>query len=529
MLKLHKRPASALCGIFAAAALLSVQSSVYGDELALGFPMDFNFRSLIRATDSEETLEFCAFCGPTRSGSAYIISFNVPGVLSIEDNNVFYDSLTCLPTDVYSDGQGVTDPLTVYQIYQSPLVDNSIGFLSVYLAQDFNNEYYSRLGNTKMAPLSSVSSGDKVYIATFDSPYEVITDYGYVDSVQSSDKTFIVNTNEQWVQNNYITWVGAPIINQKGEVIGVLMPIDQGDTSKALVYALDDVIDYLEDECGFSIYGGENNSSGGGNANDNNDNKDSGGSVTDKNDNKDGGDSGNDKNDNKDSDKNDQKDENDEDKSTPDVFVVAIVLLVIGAAVAGFFIFKKKRESDVVPPPQNYGLPMQSPANLPPNYGQQIPENQPQAYGQQMPENQPQIQQPTPPAPPENPQNFQIFNSQDSPDIGQAPVTTFIQTNPILKCVDGTLNGSSYPIADTLCIGRNPALCNIIYPQGEPGVSGMHCKITMVNGQVQLTDTGSSAGTFINGVQILPNVPYQMSVGSSFYIGSPKNTFIITE
>lgn len=526
MLKLHKRSVSALCGVFTAAILLTMSPSVHGDEIVEGFPRNFNFSNLIRATDSGEMLEFCAFCGPAWDDSALIISFNVPGVLSIEYDSVFFGSLTCLPTDVYSNGKGVTDPLTVYQVYESPLIEDTVGFLSVYYTEKFDKKYHSQLGDAKMAPLSSVSKGDKVYMAAFDNPNEIVTDYGYVDSILSSDNMFVVNTNEQWVQNNYITWIGAPLINEKGEIIGVLTPIDQGDTNKALVCALDDVIDYLEDECGFSIYGEETDSSynSGGNDTD----KNNGNNGTEKNNNKDSGDNGTDKSGNKDSGKNDQKDERNESKSTQNGFFVVIVLLIIGAAVAGFFIFKKKKNSNVVPPPQNYGQPyggqpIQPPASQPPNYGQQMPGNQPQNYSQ------PQIQQPIPPAPPENPQNYQIFNSQDSLDINQVPVTTFIQTNLTLKCVDGTLNGSSYPIADTLCIGRNPAHCNIIYPEGEPGVSGMHCKITIVNGQVQLTDVGSSAGTFINGVQILPKVPYQMSVGSSFYIGSPKNTFIITE
>lgn len=514
MLKLHKRLASALCGVFTAAILLTVSPSVHGDEIVAGFPRNFNFSNLIRATDSGEMLEFCAFCGPAWDDSALVISFNVPGVLSIEYDSVFFGSLTCLPTDVYSNGKGVEDPLTVYQVYESPLIEDTVGFLSVYYTEEFDKKYHSQLGDAKMAPLSSVSKGDKVYMATFDNPNEIVTDYGYVDSIQSSDNMFVVNTNEQWVQNNYITWIGAPIINEKGEIIGVLTPIDQGDTNKALVYALDDVIDYLEDECGFSIYGGETDSSyNSGNSTEKNDEKDSDGNNTEKKEDKDSG-----------------RDNNKQEESmeTNGKFFILIILIVIVVAVAGFFIFRKKKKSTAVPPPQNYaspyeGQPIQSPANQPSNYGQQMPENQPQNYSQ------PQIQQPIPPAPPENPQNYQIFNSQDSLDINQVPVTTFIQTNLTLKCVDGTLNGGSYPIADTLCIGRNPALCNIIYPESEPGVSGMHCKITIVNGQVQLTDTGSSAGTFINGVQILPKVPYQMSVGSSFYIGSPKNTFIITE
>lgn len=535
MPKLHKRSVSALCGVFTAAILLTMGPSVHGDEIVDGFPRDFNFSNLIRATDSGEMLEFCAFCGPAWDDSALVISFNVPGVLSIENDSVFYGSLTCLPTDVYSNGKGITDPLTVYQVYESPLIDDTVGFLSVYYTEEFDKKYHSQLGDAKMAPLSSVSKGDKVYIATFDNPNEIVTDYGYVDSILSSDNMFVVNTNEQWVQNNYITWIGAPIINEKGEIIGVLTPIDQGDTNKALVYALDDVIDYLEDECGFSIYGGETDSSySGGNDTD----KNNGGNGTEKNNNKDSGGNNTEKKEDKDSGKDNNKQE--ESMETNGNNFVLIILIVIGVAVAGFFIFRKKKNNTAVPPPQNYASPyegqsIQPPANQPPNYGQQMPENQPQVYDQQMPENQPQnynqqqIQQPIPPAPPENPQNYQIFNSQDSLDINQVPVTTFIQTNLTLKCVDGTLNGSSYPIADTLCIGRNPALCNIIYPQSEPGVSGMHCKITIVNGQVQLTDAGSSAGTFINGVRILPKVPYQMSVGSSFYIGSPKNTFIITE
>lgn len=553
MLKLHKRFASVLCGIFTAAVFLSARSSVHADEMAEGFPKSFDFHNMIRATDSEESLEFCAFCGAAPGGnSAYVISFNVPGLLSLDNYSVFDDSMICLPSDVYFDGNCITDPVAAYQIYQSRLIEDTLGFLSVYYTEDFGKKYYSQLGDTKMASLSSVSEGDKVYMAAFDNPNEIVSDYGYVDSVQKSDNTFIVRTNEVWVQNNNITWVGAPIINRYGEIIGVLTPLDQGDPNLAMVYALDDVIDYL-DEFGLLTYGEETDSSdSGGNVTEKNDNNDTGKN----NNNKDSSDNGTHKNNNKDSSENDnkkyEKDVEDESMSTKYVFFGVIILLIVGAAVAGFFILRKKKNSTPVPPPQNYGQPyaeqpVQPPANQPPNYGQQMPVNQPQNYGQQMPVNQPQdygrqmpanqpqdygqqqINQPVPPAPPESPQSYQMFNSQDSLDINQVPVTTFIQTNLTLKCIGGTLNGSSYPITDTLCIGRNAALCNIIYPVGEPGVSGMHCKVTPANGQAQITDVGSSAGTFINGVQILPNVPYPMPAGSSFYIGSPENTFVITE
>ena len=520
MLKLHKRLSSFLCGIFLAAVLFSAGSSLYAEELVKGFPEDFNFRSLIRATDSEETLEFCAFCGPTRYSGAYVVSFNVPGVLNIDNSSVFDGSLTCLPTDVYFDGKGVNDPLTIYQIYQSRLIEDTVGFLSVYYTEDFDKTYFSKLGDTKMAPLSTLSKGDKVYMAAFDSPDEIITDYGYVDSIQKSDKTFIVKTNEQWVQNNNITWVGAPVMNKNGEVVGVLMPLDQENPNRAMMSAMDEVINYLEDECFLPVYNEKTDSTS--------KEPDSSSSTG------------------KDNNKNDGKsDKNMEDGTATSTVIIFIVIAaaVIGAIAAVIIVAGKKKKNTAPPPPQNYGQPVM-PVNQSQGYSQQMPPiNQQQSYGQQMPpvnqqpnysQQTPVSQQQAPPvsqqqAPPVSQQNYQIFNSQDSLEKNQVPATTYIKSGLTLKCVGGALNGSSYSIEDTLCIGSNYALCNVIYPENTPGISSMHCKITVAGGQAQLTDMGSYGGTFINGVQILPNVPYPMPVGSSFYVGSPENAFIITE
>lgn len=156
--------------------------------------------------------------------------------------------------------------------------------------------------------------------------------------------------------------------------------------------------------------------------------------------------------------------------TTEPIFFVAIavIVLVIGAGIAGFFILRKKKNSAAAPP-QGDGQPISpAPAVLPP------------------------------------------------------------AAEPVLKCVGGTLNGKSYPISDVLCIGTNAAFCSVLYPEGEPGICGIHCKISPSNGQAQLVDA-DSGGTFINGVPILPNAPYSMPVGSSFTVGSPKNIFIIAE
>lgn len=101
---------------------------------------------------------------------------------------------------------------------------------------------------------------------------------------------------------------------------------------------------------------------------------------------------------------------------------------------------------------------------------------------------------------------------------------------PILKCVGGALNGKSYPIADGFCIGTDAARCKAVYPGNEPGIGAVHCQITpKADGGIQLTGTDASAETFINGVAILPNVPYSMPVGSSFAVGSLNNIFIVAE
>lgn len=530
MFRLHKKLFSALCGIFFALVLCSVGSPVYGSDYAADFPRNFNYRNLIRATDSEESLEFCAFCGHTRGEkSAYVISFNVPGLLNLEDSRIFDGSITCLPSDLYNDGKAITDSVNIYEVYESSLIEDTVGFLSVYYTESFDKKYFSQLGDMKMAPLSTLSEGDKVFMTTFDSPTDIVSDYGYVDSIQKSDHTFIVNTNYEWLNNNSILWIGAPVVNKKGECVGVLLPIDQEDPNQAMVYALDEAIDYLEDECGFSIY---DDGSGGYSDKDNKDDYDEDEDEIDNRDDSEDEDRNDWKNDKKD-------DKNMETKSVTPFIIILIVLLVIGTAVGIiFFISRRKNNSSAAPPvyPQNY---VQPPVNQFQGYNQP-PENQPQGFNQ-PPVNQPQDYNQPPQnmqvsadAPVENyasagQQNYQMFNSQDSLDINQVPATTFVNPNLTLRCVGGTLNGNSYPIADNLCIGRNPALCNVVFPEGEPGVSNIHCKITQTNGQVQLTDMGSSAGTYINGVQILPNVPYPMPSGSSFYLGSPANTFIIAE
>lgn len=93
----------------------------------------------------------------------------------------------------------------------------------------------------------------------------------------------------------------------------------------------------------------------------------------------------------------------------------------------------------------------------------------------------------------------------------------------------GAFAGRRFAINGQVRIGRDPGGNDLVYPDGTPGISGRHCVVTLSNGQVTLTDLGSSYGTFLSGGQkLVPNQPVTLRVGGSFYLGSEKESFVIT-
>lgn len=77
-----------------------------------------------------------------------------------------------------------------------------------------------------------------------------------------------------------------------------------------------------------------------------------------------------------------------------------------------------------------------------------------------------------------------------------------------------------------ILIGRNTASCRIVFQQGTPGVSSVHCSVSWDAGKEKfvLTDMKSSYGTFLmNGQKLSPGVPYYLNAGDSFYLGDRGN------
>ncbi|NBI68326.1 FHA domain-containing protein [Pseudoflavonifractor sp. 60] len=77
-------------------------------------------------------------------------------------------------------------------------------------------------------------------------------------------------------------------------------------------------------------------------------------------------------------------------------------------------------------------------------------------------------------------------------------------------------------------IGRDAAVCRLVYQDGTPGVSNKHCQVYFDQGQFVVTDLNSTYGTFLsNGQRIAPNTPVKLPPKSSFYLGEADNTVYV--
>ncbi len=81
-------------------------------------------------------------------------------------------------------------------------------------------------------------------------------------------------------------------------------------------------------------------------------------------------------------------------------------------------------------------------------------------------------------------------------------------------------------LEDELIIGRDAHMCQLIYPESEKKISGIHCKLQVIEGKVCLIDLNSTNGTFYqDGTRLRPNMPRTMGAGQGFYLGNRENAF----
>ena len=76
----------------------------------------------------------------------------------------------------------------------------------------------------------------------------------------------------------------------------------------------------------------------------------------------------------------------------------------------------------------------------------------------------------------------------------------------------------SYP--DTIAEEGRTKDCEICLPDDTRAISRIHCLICLVDGQVQVTDLGSTYGTYVGGTRTPANRPVNVPKGGEIWIGS---------
>ncbi len=90
----------------------------------------------------------------------------------------------------------------------------------------------------------------------------------------------------------------------------------------------------------------------------------------------------------------------------------------------------------------------------------------------------------------------------------------------------GTHANEKFLLEGELIIGRDPQMCQLVYPQTEKKISGVHCKIQKIGDRVCLIDMSSTNGTYFqDGTKLQPDMPRTMESGQGFYLGSRENFF----
>jgi RsiW-degrading membrane proteinase PrsW (M82 family) len=97
-----------------------------------------------------------------------------------------------------------------------------------------------------------------------------------------------------------------------------------------------------------------------------------------------------------------------------------------------------------------------------------------------------------------------------------------------IKGTGGDYFGKTINFSSPIKIGRDPHRCNLVFKVTTPGVSGLHCELTIKGNFLGISDLGSSNGTFLNGTRLQPNMLYNLKSGDKFWLGSMQNSFEVS-
>ena len=102
-----------------------------------------------------------------------------------------------------------------------------------------------------------------------------------------------------------------------------------------------------------------------------------------------------------------------------------------------------------------------------------------------------------------------------------------------VRGVAGYYTGYKFPLGDreTLSIGRDSKLAQVVFADSEDSkkISRLHCLISFsgARGMYTVTDRSSNGTYRSDGSQLPPSTPVDLPRGTTIYLGSPNNSFIL--
>lgn len=91
----------------------------------------------------------------------------------------------------------------------------------------------------------------------------------------------------------------------------------------------------------------------------------------------------------------------------------------------------------------------------------------------------------------------------------------------------GVFAGKTLSLAPPLTLGRQPDLCQLIFPPDTRGVSRRHCRVELVWGTVLITDLHSRYGTAAGGSDLSPGCPSPLLPGQSLALAGGAQAFVL--
>ena len=113
------------------------------------------------------------------------------------------------------------------------------------------------------------------------------------------------------------------------------------------------------------------------------------------------------------------------------------------------------------------------------------------------------------------------FQSAKEKLFSKAGIASF-RACPVVTGLAGIYASQSFTLDKDVIIGRDPNVCSIIFPDGTPGISKVHCQVCInsFGTRIALIDCDSSFGTFVNGIKIPPGTPVPLNEGDVIQVGA---------